>query len=179
GFFSNHEYGKKILNAISDYLKRNNIDYTGVIDINGAIKDKIFYPFEFTLCRDGYPEIVSFLYGNTIEDILNKKVNWKGFRYILVIRYDIIENNKKRLKFKVNRDLLDEWVWISECKEVEDGVYITDDNPIIGLLYSESEEFKEVNYKPEIFNIPTIVYITFNEDNKRKWEIFRWLYEEG
>ncbi|MGB9637703.1 MAG: hypothetical protein ACPL1F_00155, partial [bacterium] len=120
--------------------------------------------------------IVSFLYGNTIEDILNKKVNWKGFRYILVVRYDIIENDQKRIEFKVNKDMLNNWIWIPECKVKEDS-YITDNNPIIGLLYMESEEFLEIEFKTEIFNIPIIVYVSFNEDNKRKWEEFRWLYE--
>lgn len=179
GFFTNNEYGKEILLAISDYLKRNKIKYNGVIDINGAYKDGYFYPFEFTVSRDGYPEIVSFLFNNRIEDILNKKVNWKGFRYILVVRRDIIESDNKKVEFKVNEEILKEkgLIWIPECK-YKDDVYYTDKDVILGLIYKESEVFEEIEFNTDIFTIPVIVYVSFNEDNKRKMEIFRWLYEE-
>lgn len=179
GFYSNHEIPISILQDISEYLKRNKINYTGTIDINGGWLNNTFYPYEFTACRDGYPEILAFLYNEDLPNILKTK-QWKNTKkkYIIVIRIDSIEDNKKRYKFQVNEEEIkkDNYVWIPECKKEKD-FYITNDANIIGLIYKESEEIEEIEIKDNWFNIPIIYYVSFNEDVKKKWETFKWLAE--
>lgn len=177
GFYSTHEIPLSILQSISEYLKRNKINYTGTIDINGGWLDNTFYPYEFTVCRDGYPQILALLHNENLYDILKTK-QWKNTKkkYIIIIRIDNIEDNKKTYKFKVNEEEIrkDGYIWIPECKKKED-YYITDDANIIGLIYKESDEIEKIEIKDTWFNIPIIYYISFNEDVQKKWEDFKWL----
>jgi len=178
GFFSSHPFAMDVINKITNYLKEKNIDYTGTIDINGGYKEGKFYPYEFTLSRDGYPEILHFLYGEDIEEMFSTKKRKKNnFTYSLIIRADFIENEKKEYKFKVNEEAIKEdgFVFIPEAKQKED-YYITRDPHIIGILYKESDKVEEIKLR-DYFDIPVIYYSSFNEDIQRKWEAFKWLKE--
>lgn len=177
GFFSNHDFALSIIYSISEYLKRNNINYTGTIDINGAYKDGKFYPFEWTVSRDGYPEILAWLYSNSLESILQtKQFKNTGYRYIIVIRADTIEHPIKSCEFMINEEEIERngFIFIPECEKVEDS-YICIDPNFLGLLYKESQQLEQIEINPSWFSIPVLFYTSINEDIQRKMEAFKWI----
>lgn len=173
GFFTFHNYALKIIDDISKYLLRNKINYTGTIDINGGYKEGIFYPYEFTTSRDGYPEILFFLYKQDLESIIYDKkfTNTNLFKYALIIRRDLIEedNERKSVEFEVKEG---SWKFIPETPSYNDK-FITNDYHI-GIVFKESEKFIIPSYDFN-FTIPYFYYTTYTEEIKKKMEIFKWL----
>lgn len=177
GFYSTHPIALSIVEDISNYLKKNNINYTGVIDINGGWEDNKFHPYEWTVSRDGYPEIACWLVNEDFMNVLKTK-QWSNtkFKYCLVIRLDDISNERKIYEFKVNEEEIkaNNFIWIPECK-FDGEKYITKDAHIVGLLYKESNEVENIEINSSWFSMPIIYYTSFNEDIKKKWEFFKWI----
>lgn len=170
GFFTNNPYFTQILLDISEYLKRNKIKYTGVIDINGGYKDGKFYPFEITASRDGYPQVMAFLYKQDLEEIIkNKRFNDENkYKYSLVIRRDIIdEEEKKEVSFEVENG---SWLFIPEVPKVND-IYYTNSYHI-GVMYAESKGPKIPALDFKFKGVDVIYYTTFEEEVKDKIQRF-------
>jgi len=159
---------------ISHYLKKHNINYTGLIDINMMEIENELNFLEWTISRDGYPEIQAFLSEKDFIPALLVQKDFKPeykFNYSLILRLDDIENKIKELELDIE---IEKYNFIPEVDKVNDK-YIakTDDTDNIGILYHKSNELEEIDISKVKVNYPLLYYVSFNEEVKNDWKYIK------
>lgn len=188
GYFTYAKEPVNIIKKISEYLKKNKIRYTGYLDINGAIKDNKFIPFEWTISRDGYPSIMNFLVEVDITKLFKeqKLEIERPFRYNLILRIDDTETKKDKENMffidKNNYPFNQPFVYFFPeksskfYKKEEDKIYYKNlDMDNLGLFIKTSDKFEELN--PEFnLGVNVMYYIDYDKEVKERYikEWFKW-----
>ena len=171
GLFSYHL--PPFFEKLSYFLIKNNVKYNGLIDINFMERDNELYFLEFTISRDGYPEILAFLSEKDFIPALLEKRDFKienKFNYSMIIRVDDIELEEKEIKiaYKEKENIK----FIPEVNKKDDLLIVKEnDMDNIGILYKRSNEFEELELIE--FSYPVLYYIDYNEEIKKDWEYIK------